>query len=479
MAKGINSLEDLADIELEEEEDAEDLPQISDKSIYRRHSKSIALTIGFLLGITDDAIMMRLENPEEYIPIKETMEKDSDAVAIRHLNNIRSNLMLHFKDVSRNLHNIGIDFIPVYEMEEFKEDFKALNRMSIYISTGRPDINEYIKNINFEISKRIDKMEKYFPDWVRFKHIRNMFMMPKQIPEERKKFQVHKSFYPFQRYFYWKHPFDVGYLLTTDADVLTIAYGNGNEIFTDHDRVSDASDLVKNNVNEFINSATKIQVFIDGENADPYRFASAIDGLNDDEVKKINKIVIYYDSEYTTKAWTMLKHFTFGVEVEAIPVERIREDKSLVDHRLVMGVSRALYRDNVDSIILVSSDSDFWSVIDASEDSIRYLVMVESEKCGHEFKSLLRDKEIFYCYLDNFMTPDDDSFFALVFKSELKKLLKEQLQLGSATKLFTEALTACRANVSTAEEDMLFEKYMKTLSLGVDKEGNFFVEIAD
>ena len=42
---------------------------------------------------------------------------------------------------------------------------------------------------------------------------------------------------------------------------------------------------------------------------------------SDKQIKKINKIVVYYDSEHSTKAWTMLKHFTYGIEVEAVPVE--------------------------------------------------------------------------------------------------------------------------------------------------------------
>ena len=234
---------------------------------------------------------------------------------------------------------------------------------------------------------------------------------------------------------------------------------------------------MKNNINEFINSASKIQVFIDGENADPYRFASAIESLKDHEIEKINKIVVYYDSEHTTKAWTMLKHFTYGVEVETVPVERIVENKSLVDHRLVMGVSKAIYKEDVDSIILVSSDSDFWSVIDASED-VRYLVMVESEKCGHEFKNLLRDKDVFYCYLDKFITPDDDKFFKIVFKHELEKIISDNFSLGNARELLSSVLHSCRAGVSKAEEDMLFEKYIKTLSLRINADGNFVLEIA-
>lgn len=467
-------MEDLKDLMIEENID---LLETEDRSAYRNYSKNIALTVGFLLGVSDESLMKRLENSEEYLPIKEALEKNEDAVAIRHLNNIRSNLILHFKEVSLNLRNMNATFTPLDRMDLFKDDFRVLNRMSIYIITGKPDINEYLKRINNEIIRRIDKTEKLFPDWVRFRHIRTMFIMPNNIEEESKKFQAYQSLYPFQRYFYWREPFDCGYILSTDRDLLAVIYRNGNEIFTDGDRVCDASDNVKNNINEFINSASKIQVFIDGENADPYRFASAIESLKDHEIEKINKIVVYYDSEHTTKAWTMLKHFTYGVEVETVPVERIVENKSLVDHRLVMGVSKAIYKEDVDSIILVSSDSDFWSVIDASED-VRYLVMVESEKCGHEFKNLLRDKDVFYCYLDKFITPDDDKFFKIVFKHELEKIISDNFSLGNARELLSSVLHSCRAGVSKAEEDMLFEKYIKTLSLRINADGNFVLEIA-
>ena len=37
----------------------------------------------------------------------------------------------------------------------------------------------------------------------------------------------------------------------------------------------------------------------------------------------------------------------YNVEVETIAVERIKEDKSLVDHKLVAGVSKAVYKDEV------------------------------------------------------------------------------------------------------------------------------------
>ena len=465
MAK-CTSLEDLKNVVIEENID---LPDIADKSGYRKYSKNIALTVGFLLGVSHASLMKRLECPEEYLSVKETLEKNEDALAIRHLNNIRSNLILNFREVSRNLRNMNATFTPLDRTEMFKKDFKILNKMSIYIITGNSDINEYLKRINNEILKRIDRLEKLFPEWVRFRHIRAMFIMPANIEEESKKFQSNLSFYPFQRYFNWREPADYGYILSTDRDLLNVIYANGHEIFSDNDRVCDASENVKNSINDFINRSSKIQVYIDGENADPYRFASAIESLKDYEIEKIDKIVVYYDSEYTTKA--------YGVEVETIPVERIMENKSLVDHRLVMGVSKAIYKDDVDAIILVSSDSDFWSVIDSTDD-VRYLVMVESEKCGHEFKNLLRNKDVFYCYLDKFITPDDDRFFNLVFRWELERIIKERFLLGNARELLSTVLRSCRAGVSKAEEDMLFEKYIKTLTLRINSDGEFVLEIA-
>lgn len=75
--------------------------------------------------------------------------------------------------------------------------------------------------------------------------------------------------------------------------------------------------------------------FVDGENCDPYRLAAMFDSLNGYEIQKIDKVVVYYDELNSSKAWLQLKFFTYNVEVDPIAVERIKEDKSLVDHKLL------------------------------------------------------------------------------------------------------------------------------------------------
>lgn len=465
-------LEDLQNLTIEDDE------IVYDKSGYRNYSKDIALTIGYLLGVRLDFLEQIVENPEEYYNLKDTIEKNDSAKAIRILNNVRSNLMLLFKKVSRTIRIGSLNYTPLYNMDEFKDDFRALRRLNIEISTGRSDINEYLIKINTEILKHIDRVKSLFPEWVEFKHIKNMFSMPiNDVKTESEKFQTNQNFYPYKRYFNWKYPEETGNALATDAKILDLIYQNDGKYFENFSKVMDASDNVKNNINDFINNGRKIQIFIDGENVDPYKFASAIDGLKDHEIEKIDKILAYYDNKFSNKAWNMLHHFTCGIEVEPVGVDRIKEDKSLVDHKLVAGVSKAVYRDDVDSIIIASSDSDFWSVIEDVE--AKYLVMVETEKCGHDFKEVLREHDVFYCYLDKFMTSEDNLFFKTVFKKELEQLIKETIKLGNAKDLFNDAIFMSRADVSEAERDALFNKYIKGLILTIDKDDDFNLVIPE
>lgn len=466
------SFDDLKDLVVEED------PSAEQKASYRNYSKNIAMTIGFLLGVRHESIIKHLENEDEYTAIRENLEKDEDCIAIRHLNNIRSNLMLNFKTVSREIRNISANYKPLDRMDLFEEDFKCLRRLEIYVISGNRDINEYIRNINQEIARRIDQINKHFPEWVKFKHIRSLFIMPADIEEESKKFQINQSAYPHQRYMYWREPESCGYILCTDKSILEIAYNNNRETFTDHSKVVDASDATKNNIYEFLQRGKKIHIFIDGENADPYMLASTIDGLDDFEIEKIEKIVVYYDAVHTTKAWEYFKHFSSDIEVETVPVERIKEGKSLVDHKIVAGISKAIYKEDADSIIVVSSDSDFWSVIEDFTD-VKFMVLVEKEKCGHSFKSVLRENDVFYCYMDNFKTMEDNAFFKGVFRAELESTIAEELKLGNANDLFCDVLTKSRADISKAEKELFFNKYIKGLKLMIEANGDFKIIIPE
>lgn len=461
-------LDDLKGLNFDEE--------VNDKSAFRNYSKEICVIIGYLMGVNEE-FLTQINDNNNIDEILAKINKKESAKAIRHLNNLRSNIMLGFKNISRSIRLNSADYKPIYRQKYLENDFDELSKLDINIITGRQDLNEYIKIINQEIMKRINDVKSIFPEWIEFKHIINMFNMPGSVDAEREKYQNNQSFYPYKRYFYWKNPEEKGNILLTDLKLLDIIYSNDNSYFEAINKVTDASDNVKNNISNFIKNGQKIQIFIDGENTDPYRFAAAINGLQDYEIEKIDKIIVYYDSLFSSKAWTYLQHFTFDIPVETKEVERIKEDKSLVDHKLVAGVSKAIYNENVDSIILASSDSDFWSVIE--EFDANYLVMAETDKCGKDFKTVLRQHNVFYCYLDKFIIPSDDKYFKMVFKNELCKAIETEFVLPNAKEFLTKALIQTRASVQQAETDALFEKYIEGLSLKVNKNGDFEILIPE
>lgn len=131
----------------------------------------------------------------------------------------------------------------------------------------------------------------------------------------------------------------------------------------------------------------------------------------------------------------------------------------------------------MDSIILASSDSDFWSVIEDVD--ANYFVLLEKTKYVSDFKSLLWNNIIFYCYLDKFMTPEKDKSFDTVFKKELEKVIASSFVLPNAEQIFREALTQTCASLSFTARDHLYNTTMNNLKLVLNSNGTFSIEITD
>lgn len=97
-----------------------------------------------------------------------------------------------------------------------------------------------------------------------------------------------------------------------------------------------------------------------------------------------------------------------GIPVEHILIERIKQNKSLVDIKLTARACKEHYQNEVDSFVIVSSDSDYWGLISSMPDA-GFLVMIEREKCGPDMKATLADAGVFYCYLDDFYSGNSDA----------------------------------------------------------------------
>ena len=460
-----------------ESEFNDDNIEIRSKNLPSTFSREISTTFGYMIGVDELRLQQNIEGCGDYEQIKEILNKNEYATAIRHLNRIRSTIMLNFAYISNRTRITASDYCPIYQLEELAEDFNKLFSMEIDFTTGRNDLNEYLRIINQEIEKRIDKTKSLYPEWVNFQNILNAFIMPKDIERESKKFSANRNYYPYQKYFYWRKPYNCGNIVLSDNKLLYVIYQNNFEHFIEQDKVTDISSAVKNGIDDFIDSGTLVQVFVDGENTNPFSFYSAMQSLSSEQADKIDRIVIYYDSIHSTKAWTMLPHFITDIEIELVPVNRLKDNKSLVDHKLVAGVSKAVYQDSVDSIMLCSSDSDFWAIIEDVD--ARYLVMAESDKLGHDFKSALKEHSVLYCLLDKFRTPADNPYKKFILKNAYQdKILQVLGKSGiNLRTIFEEVLYETYLHLSEQEIKNSFNEIMNDLSFSVDAGGNLIVEM--
>ena len=304
-----------------------------------------------------------------------------------------------------------------------------------------------------------------------------MFFVPKYnkngvMKDEFNTYMAHIEHYPFQMYIHWQ-PAEVGSIVYSDRKFLKIIYGQHNDSFTDYTIYRDADDETRNNIYNFIDSAEKTAIAVDCENSNPYKLYSVLKGLNPEELAKIEKITLY-DDTHTTAGWDWLSKFT-QIQTEHIEIDRVTDRKSLVDVRMTASVVTDFYRDGITSFIIVSSDSDFWGLIE-SLPKAKFLVMYEYEKCGTAIKNALAQHGIYYCAIDDFCTAGTEDMKRAVLFAELEKHLPS-LVGENPLDLTHNIYEATRVTATMKEMENFCNRYVKTLRLKVNSEGKFEIEI--
>ena len=191
------------------------------------------------------------------------------------------------------------------------------------------------------------------------------------------------------------------------------------------------------------------------------------------EEKELERTVPVSYSTYKAKTVTVVT----AVQVNGIVMtKRVKEDKSLVDIEMTALTCREHYRENVDSFLLVSSDSDYWGLISSLPDA-RFLLMIEKEKCGPEMKATLVKHGIFYCYIDSFYDGNCEEIKKKALFNEMYRMLNNSLKLN-AHEMFKEALYATRIQMKAAEQKRFFEKHISKMRLVIDEKGDVSIKLA-
>lgn len=469
---------DLNDLKLEDfgftPEDTTKVPEYTD---YVNGTYMVVSKVAFLAGVEKRHFENEHEPPK--IDWYYTLAKDKNARIIRNLCILRTAIERNYKKINdamrydmKNLNSLP-ELIP-------QESLKELLADGISIQKSYREAQPYVIDINRHINNRINNCKDIFPIWLKWDYIKNLFIMPGGLTETgtknaAKEYYANKNKYPYQVYMNWPGG-EAGNILFSDKKFVQLLYEANMDEFWDLSKVTDAGNLTKTGIYRFLEDSAKTVLVVDCENSDPYKLYAALKNLDQEALLgKICKITLY-DDVHTTNAWKILDEFT-DIPVEHNIIERLKEEKSLVDGRLMVGACREFYRNDVDSFILLSSDSDYWSLISAMEEA-RFFVMVESEKCGSAIKKALVDSGISYCYIDDFCTGNSNEIKIRTVLSELRSVIRDSLQLNLRRAL-ADALYDTRADMSESEQKQFYDRYLRKLRLEVDAEGNATLVLPD
>lgn len=406
------------------------------------------------------------------------LSKDKRARIVRNLCMLRTAIEQNYEQLYRamtadvkNLNTLP-EYIPQEAISELEKD-----GIRIVKPNARP--LQYIIEMNRLISDRINNCRELFPLWLNWEYIRQLFIMPNGTTEVGAKraaneYYARKNSYPYQVYINWNGGGN-GNILFNDKKFVSLLYESHEDCFWDLSKVTDAGNVTKKGIYSFLENSERTAIVVDCENSDPYKVHAMLTNLDQEALlNRICKITLY-DDIHTTSAWNVLNEFT-EIPVEHRVIERIKEGKSLVDATLMLGAAKDFYTNDVDSFILLSSDSDYWSLIRELGDA-RFFVMVESGKCGPDIKRALATSGVSYCYLDDFCTGDSGIVIRTLL-SEVREAIDSQVCFN-VRRILDDAIYDTRAELSEKERRQFYDRYLKKLKLTVDIDGEVRIELGD
>lgn len=442
--------------------------------IYFRNTYTIISTVAYLIGVPEKMFQNEYESPK--LEVYKKLETEKNARIIRNLCLLRTEIEKNFGYINekmtyeyKGLMSIP-EFVPIGAITQLSND-------GINIIKSNYKLVHYVIDINRLIMDRINNCKDFFPIWINWQYLREIFIMPNGLTEEGTKeaatlYYMNKNYYPYRTYLNWP-PSDQGNILYNDKKFVTLLYEWNYDTFDDLSKVSDAGSRTKNNIYRFLEDSDRTVVVVDCENSDPYKLCAVFNHLESDMLEKIARVILF-DDVHTTNAWAILGQYV-DVPIEHIVIDRIKQNKSLVDIRLTADACKEFYQNNTDSFIIVSSDSDYWGLISALPDA-HFLVMIEHEKCGPDMKSALASTGIFYCFIDDFYSGDNEDIIINALVRETRRYLDFTVKFN-VKDLMSHILQATRVNLSEEEKKQFYDKYLKSMRLAIEDNGDVRVEL--
>ena len=445
------------------------------KTAYLNSTYTIVSKVAFLIGIPKRVFELPHEPPrmEQFMDL----EKNKHARIIRNLCMLRTAIEQNYthinREMSSNLKNLTT--LPEYVPQECIAELSA-DGISLYKANYK--LIRYLIDINKLIMDRINNCQSLFPVWLPWQYLRPLFIMPNGLSEQGciqsgMEYYATRSRLPYGAYMNWAGG-DYGNILYNDKKFVSLLYEANENYFQDMSKVTDASDLTKHGIYDYLQNSDRTVMVVDCENSDPYKLYAVLKNLNAEVLlDRIYKIILF-DDIHAASAWRILDQFT-QIPIEHIMIERVKEQKSLVDIRLTAGACREFYENKVTSFIIVSSDSDYWGLISALPEA-KFLVMVEYEKCGYSIKTALENSGIFYCFIDDFCTGNSSEVQKAALLREVQNALDARISIN-INEVLQEAYYATRVDMTQKEKDLFFTRYVKTVKVALLADGRLTLQL--
>ncbi len=439
----------------------------------------IASKTAYLIGIFEQYFWP--EEMESRIFLKEIyeeMNKEKSARIIRNLCTVRTGILMNFKKINELmryenvlLENIPQEYIPQGCFSRLRED-------GIVLPHGRTLVDHLIE-INRFIQDRINNCKTLFPDWLKWEYLRDIFVMPGGLTENGCKgssqiYYENRIKYPYQVYINWA-TWSESNILGSDYKFLSMLYRRNRDTFMESCRVSEIADDTRRHIDDFLESAQKAAIVVDCENVNPYHLYAALYDLEESLLQTVNKIMLYNDVN-TTSAWNFIGE-SLSIPIEHIMTKRVLEKKSLLDIALTAGTCREFFQNQTESFILVSSDSDYWGLINAVPEA-RFLVMMEREQCSPHMRQTLAEENIFYCFLEDFPMDVSDDLRETAICRELRKRFDSAFSLNLDT-LLEEVWRDTRAGLTESAQKEMRSRFAKNLRIEIAEDGAMSIAFSD
>ena len=443
---------------------------------FENNTYIVVSKVAYMLGVPV-SIFENIHEPPQLDWLTK-LDQDRNARIIRDLCLLRTALLNNHQAVNseikynlKNLHSLP-RLVPAAAIERLSKD-------GITIVKANCTVDEYLLTINGHIQNRINNCKSIFPIWLNWQYIRTLFIMPNgaKLPglrDAQTEFYRNRSYYPYQVYLNWPSTLNHGNILYNDKKFVSLLYEVNFDCFYDLSKVSDAGNVTKSGVYQFLEQSQRTAIVVDCENVDPYKLYATLNNLN--QAALLDKVVkiILYDDIHTSTGWQILNQFT-QIPIEHVMVDRVKEDKSLVDIRLTTGTCREFFQNHTDSFILASSDSDYWGLISSMPET-RFLVLVEEIKCSPTVKRAMEDAGITYCHMDDFCTGNSDAIRIQAVLNEVKYAIDEAVDFN-INDILENACTVARANMSETEKRQFYGKYIKSMRLVVAEDGAVSIKL--